>query len=205
VNSYVWIDKNTFLPVRYYKTTEYGFDSVEFKNIVLNTGNTVRLNAIDSIPVGFIKTERYEEQIDLLKKGEYKYWKLPSIQSDTIDLSSLEGKIVVIDFWYVGCPSCIQSIPFLNKLTLEFDQNELIVLGINPINKDKRVLNDFRSKYDIKYKILLDTDKSISKEYLLQAYPTLYILDKSGKVITGFVGYDKENDDKIVKLIREYL
>jgi peroxiredoxin len=205
VNSYVWIDKNTFLPARYYKTTENGFDSIEFNNIIVNTGNTPKINAIDSIPVDFIKTERYEEQIQLLKKGEYKYWKLPTLLSDTITLTSLEGKIVVIDFWYIGCPSCIQSIPFLNKLTLEFSQNELVIIGINPINKDKKALDDFRNKYDIKYSILLDSGKSISKEYLLQAYPTMYILDKSGKVITGFVGYDKESDDKIIKLIRDNL
>jgi peroxiredoxin len=205
INCYVWIDRNTFYPVRYCRAREDGFDSVVYRNIFVNRETTGRMNAIDSIPSGFDRFEKFEVQETTLNKGEYRYWKLPAVQNDTVDLTYLKGKIVLMDFSYVNCPACIQSIPLLNKLSTEFSSDEVVVLGVNPINKDLSVLDNFISKYNIQFKILLDKDKSVSDAYLINSFPTLYVLDKSGNVITGYVGYNKDNDDKIAELIRKYL
>ena len=51
---------------------------------------------------------------------------------EPLDLASLRGKIVLLDFWTYGCINCIHIIPDLKRLEAEFP-GELVVIGVRSI------------------------------------------------------------------------
>ncbi len=92
------------------------------------------------------------------------------------------GSITILDFWYTSCMPCSKAIPHLNKLQQKYGQ-QLQIVGINPIEnkeKDQSRISAFLRRTPMEYPIFI-TD-SIPKAYNVRVYPTLYIIDKDGKV-----------------------
>src|SRR5690606_15334260 len=76
-----------------------------------------------------------------IKNDKFPFNELVLNNGDTINLSELKGKVVLLDFWYRGCLPCIKAIPELNELQKEFE-DDLVVIGVNDVDDNKQV-NDF--------------------------------------------------------------
>ncbi len=109
-----------------------------------------------------------------------------SISGDTIQMSKLKGKIVVINFWFIDCHPCIAEMPALNKLVDEYKNKEVVFLAIT-WEVAKRVYNDFLSKYKLDFIILPDAQKVIDK-VAGSGYPTTYILNQKGIIKAAWNG-----------------
>ncbi len=98
-------------------------------------------------------------------------------------------KITIFDFWYTSCLPCIKAIPHLNKLKEKYG-DKIDIIGINATEKtekQKDKIDAFLKRTPMNYPILL-VDK-IPVQYNIQSYPTLYILDKNGKVKFSKAGF----------------
>jgi thiol-disulfide isomerase/thioredoxin len=92
-------------------------------------------------------------------------------------------KILVIDFWYTTCMPCIKAIPHLNKLQENY-KDYIEVVGVNPFEgkeSQKEKIEAFLKREPIDYPILF-VDHTITEEYNVKVYPSLYIIGKDGKV-----------------------
>lgn len=92
-------------------------------------------------------------------------------------------KIVVLDFWYTTCMPCIKAIPHLNKLQANY-KDYIEVVGVNPFEgkeSQKEKIEAFLKREPIDYPILF-VDHTITEEYNVKVYPSLYIIGKDGKV-----------------------
>lgn len=80
----------------------------------------------------------------------------------------------------------------------------LVVIGIDPVDKKEDDLKSFLAKRGVTYDVLLGGN-DIARDYHLSRYPTVYILDKNGKILFAFSGYwaGEENilEDVIVKAL----
>lgn len=111
---------------------------------------------------------------------------LPSLDGETVTLSELKGKVVLVDFWTTWCPPCKNSIPHLIYLYEKYKDQGFIVLGIGL--EDKEPLEKFTAEYKITYPILLGT-RDVAQTYGVQAIPKSIFIDRKGairKVQTGF-------------------
>ncbi|NVK52801.1 MAG: TlpA family protein disulfide reductase [Flavobacteriaceae bacterium] len=127
--------------------------------------------------------------------------------NESIELKSLKNKIVIIDFWHKDCYPCVKAIPFLSKLRNKYSKAKLEILGVNSINdreKDKNRITKFIKINKMNYPAIF-VDKKVQEEYKINAFPTLYILDKKGKVIFSKVGYDKVGENKIDSILNKII
>ncbi len=108
---------------------------------------------------------------------------------DSLRLSGFRGKVVMLDFWYMSCMPCIQAFPHLDSLYRRFRDSGFVVLGIDSHDERRKdQLPEFFTKNPVAYPILL-TDRSVDNDYHIEGYPTMYVIDRNGRIAASFVGY----------------
>jgi peroxiredoxin len=120
-------------------------------------------------------------------------------------LDAYAGKVLVVDFWATWCGPCRGSIPHLNGLITKFDSAEFALLGIT--DEQPATVATFRAKTKMEYPTASDTDRAANKAYLVNALPTLFIVDHKGVVrevvIGGGQGKFVEVEQTVARLIAE--
>lgn len=102
-------------------------------------------------------------------------------------LKDLEGKVVVLNFWFINCSPCRQEMPELNKLVEEYKDSTNIVFLAVALDEQSEV-EDFVSKFPFNYNLIAD-GRYIASLYGINSYPTHAVLDKTGKVLFHTTGY----------------
>jgi thiol-disulfide isomerase/thioredoxin len=119
---------------------------------------------------------------------------LQDLAGNEVSLRQYKGKIVFLDFWATWCPPCRKSIPELVDVQEKYRDQGLIVLGISaddPRKVSDKSLLDFKKRYRINYSILR-ANYSVTTDYFgsaNMALPTLFVIDREGRVVDGIVGY----------------
>lgn len=112
---------------------------------------------------------------------------LPSVTGDTVRLSSLKGKIVLLDFWASWCGPCRASIKKLVKLYPKYKGKgfEILSVSIDDNLKDwKRAIEKDKASW------LEVIDKGgwyapTPAKWRIEAIPTSFLIDKDGRVIAA--------------------
>jgi thiol-disulfide isomerase/thioredoxin len=131
------------------------------------------------------------------------------INSEPLTLKSLQGRVVLIEFWTFACYNCRNTLPALKKWDAQYRDKGLTIIGVHTPELDfERDLKQLRreiTKLGIKYAIVTDQDYSTWKAYGVEAWPTLFVLDKKGRVRWTHVGegYYDETEEVFKKLLAE--
>ncbi|WP_419770070.1 MAG: TlpA family protein disulfide reductase [Candidatus Marinarcus sp.] len=111
--------------------------------------------------------------------------------SDNILLSkALNGKIVLINFFATWCNPCIKEIPLLNRLYEKYGDKFEIVGVLFEKDKDKTELNEFISKYKIKFPVTVGDNNFIATRVFgdVQKVPESFLFSKEGFFVQKFIG-----------------
>ncbi len=131
---------------------------------------------------------------------------LRSMNGPNLRLQEQRGQVVLVNFWATWCGPCRQEIPHLNKLYDKYRASGFVLLGVN-IDEDAKVAADLAAKLGVKFPVLLDTDKKVSKLYDMSAMPATIVIDRDGKVRyihRGYRdGYEQTYDQQIRGLLKE--
>jgi thiol-disulfide isomerase/thioredoxin len=118
---------------------------------------------------------------------------LKSIDGSNVTLSSLKGKVVVLDFWATWCGPCLSSFPTLQKIYDRYKNNpNVMILAMNtwervkPEDREQHV-KDFMAKNNYTFPVLFDTD--VVSQYGVSGIPTKFIIDKEGTIRFQDVGF----------------
>ena len=121
----------------------------------------------------------------------------------TVKLTDLEGKVVLLDFWYRGCFPCLKATPDLMKLQQEF-KNDLVIIGINDRDDKEDVTDYYSYKRNTFYLSTYKTSNHISNNLKITAFPTFIIINQKGEVVKTEVSFNKSSIRKTIKsLIKE--
>jgi peroxiredoxin len=115
---------------------------------------------------------------------------LTSLEGETLRLSELQGRRLVLDFWATWCPPCRQEIPHFIQLAEENPREDLLIIGIS--SEDADTLKDFVSKQNVNYPIV-STNGLPEPFDRIEAIPTTFFIDRRGiiqEVIVGYHDYD---------------
>jgi peptide-methionine (R)-S-oxide reductase len=108
------------------------------------------------------------------------------INSDPLFLDGLRGRVVFIEFWTFGCYNCINTLPTVKSFDAKYRDKGLTVIGIqSPEFEREKVFENITAavnKHEIKYPILIDNEMKNWNAYGVTAWPTIFILDKQGRI-----------------------
>jgi peroxiredoxin len=108
-----------------------------------------------------------------------------TLAGKTLKLEELKGKYVVLNFWFINCPPCLNEIPQLNKLVTAYGKGNFVFIGFAR-DSSKRALSDFLAHKPFTYQIVPKNDeviKNYSSEALkIMRYPTHIIIDPQGEI-----------------------
>lgn len=129
------------------------------------------------------------------------------INSEPLKLGELRGRVVLIEFWTFGCYNCRNTLPFVKGWDDRYREKGLTVIGIHSpeFDEERNVENLGRavSSLGIRYPIVTDNDYKTWTAYKVEAWPTVFLLDKQGRIRWMRVG---EGDyDRTEQLIQQLL
>jgi len=105
---------------------------------------------------------------------------------EPLDLASLRGKIVLLDFWTYGCINCIHIIPDLKRLEAEFP-DELVVIGVHSAKFDNESntdnIREITRRYDLRHPVVNDADFEVWNSWGARAWPTVALIDPEGNAV----------------------
>lgn len=106
-------------------------------------------------------------------------------------IKDLRGKIVLLDFWTLGCINCQHIIPDLKRLEEEFG-DVLVVVGIHSgkfdAEKQGETIRQAIRKFGIEHPVVNDADFRLWNQYGIRAWPTVVLIDPNGKVVGQHAG-----------------
>lgn len=131
------------------------------------------------------------------------------LNSDPLTMSSLKGKVVLVDFWTYTCINCIRTLPALTSWHTKYKDKGLVIVGIHTpefaFEKRKENVEEAIKMYGISYPILQDNDYENWNAYSNRYWPAKYLIDASGRIrYTHFgEGAYEETEKKIQELLLE--
>ena len=152
-----------------------------------------------ALPIPFLATVWALLGMDANRGGNALEWQgqaAPELVVSTIDgrslrLSDLKGQRVIVDFWATWCPPCVREIPHFQQLSEEFDDDELIVIGVS--TEDAATVRAFATSHQITYP--LGNPVQIEPPFTdINAVPTTIFIDHRGFIETVLQGYHSYND-----------
>lgn len=109
--------------------------------------------------------------------------------SVTPTLQALRGKVVVLEFWASWCAVCRFMVPTLNEWQARFGPQGAVVLGITV--DSVTVASNVANQLGMDYPLASDGEGTATRAYAANAVPTLFIIDKLGRVREVIVGYSE--------------
>jgi thiol-disulfide isomerase/thioredoxin len=111
----------------------------------------------------------------------------PDSQGTVVSLGSLEGKVVLLDFWATWCAPCRQASPYVQKLYEQFaDNDEVIMLGVH--YDDAGDPAAYMAEHGYTFPVIPD-GREMVRAYGIKRLPTFLVIDRSGTIVHKQVGY----------------
>ena len=131
---------------------------------------------------------------------------LRTLEGKNLRLGEQRGRVVLVNFWATWCGPCRQEMPHLNKLYDKYRASGFMLLGVN-VDEDTRNAAAVADKLGVRFPVLPDADKRVSKQYDLSAMPSTVLIDRDGRVRhvhRGYqTGYETTYDRQIRELLKE--
>ncbi len=128
-------------------------------------------------------------------------FELKNIAGGDLKLSSLRGKVVMIDFWDTWCPPCRKALPHLEAISLEYSQ-DLVVVGVAFGRDGEAKVKQFVTQNKLTFPMVLaDPEFKVTKDFGgVQSIPTTFLVDRDGLIVKKWVGgHSREEYENAVK------
>jgi len=131
----------------------------------------------------------YFAKLKLLKDMEGKpspSFEATTLSGEKVNMESLKGKTIVLNFWFVGCIPCQEEMPLLNRLKKEFENDKNIIFLAFSRSTESETRN-FLAKNSFDYDVVANA-KNIAGKFNISGYPSNLIIDNKGIVRYTSIG-----------------
>ena len=158
--------------------------ATSFRQIVLKAGGKIKLS----------KPFKLRIQNVLMPGDTVPDFIVADYEGNNVQLSSLRGKYVILDFWAVWCSNCIAEMPSLKKLHDELGADKLCIMALSMDDK----LEDaqaFHQKQPVPYLKThvggFSSDQTITKAFGVTSIPSLWLIDPNGKIVARDLQHER--------------
>jgi len=140
--------------------------------------------------------------------AEAPYFELEALDGEEYALGDILGKcdLLVIDFWQVGCKPCNVLVAHLQEFYDEYQDEgvEFVIISRDTALTLAQVGPFFRSQ-EYTFRVLLDTELDVSKDFGVKAAPVTFIINPEGEIIWQHYNYKSGQEKEIEEVIVKYL
>jgi thiol-disulfide isomerase/thioredoxin len=118
---------------------------------------------------------------------------LTDLRDEKFSMSEYKGSVVLLEFWTTWCPTCRDSVPYLNSLNRDYSGRGLVLMSINldeGVDRDQAVRQDvrlFAAKHNVGYRVLFN-DVLTERIYDVNVLPTLFLIDRKQRIVKRYAG-----------------
>jgi thiol-disulfide isomerase/thioredoxin len=105
----------------------------------------------------------------------------PGVDGTAVELQSLRGQVVYVDFWASWCAPCLQAMPALDALYVRYREQGFTVLAVN-VDTERRAAQRLLDRVDVSYPVVFDPEGTWPAAFALPAMPSGYLFDRDGVV-----------------------
>jgi len=114
-----------------------------------------------------------------------------------IHIADFQGKVLLLEVWFTGCPPCMQEAPALSSLDHELSAPGLAIVGANAdrilgLDYDDSVRQRYIQERRIAFPIVNWTTEADRAYGGISIFPTLFLVDRKGVVRDHWIGYVKQ-------------
>jgi thiol-disulfide isomerase/thioredoxin len=151
---------------------------------------------------------------DRTKLGEFvpssQPYPAPAISfSDTtghsIELSEMQGKLVIVNLWATWCEPCLREMPSLERLQSRL-AGRIVVLAVSEDRGGNKTVEPFVAKLGLKsVKVYIDPKSDVGHAFGARGLPTSFLIDSEGKVLGRVEGAAEWDSPKILGVLEPLL
>lgn len=131
------------------------------------------------------------------------------LNSEPLRLADLKGKVVLVEFWTLGCYNCRNVEPYVKQWHQQYAEQGFVVIGVHSpeflYEREVENVKRYRKERDIRFAVPIDNDFSTWNRYGNRYWPAMYLIDKRGiirYIKVGEGGYS-ETERQIQTLLAE--
>jgi peroxiredoxin len=119
-----------------------------------------------------------------------------------VHLSTLKGKVVLLDFWATWCHGCKQEIPWYVDFQSKYKESGLAAVGVAMDDDGWKSIKPFLAENKINYPIVVGDWKGMTKMFGFDALPVTLLIDRQGRIAEFHQGMvDKNAFEKEIQLL----
>lgn len=105
----------------------------------------------------------------------------------SLQLSELEGKGVMLNFWATYCEPCEREMPYMEELYPKYKEQGVEMVAVS-VDATELVIDKFVDHYNLSFPILHDKNSQVLDAYGIRPLPTTYFIDENGVVVERVLG-----------------
>ena len=104
-----------------------------------------------------------------------------------ISLASLQGKVILLNFWAAWCLECRPEMPTLERLHRELSAQGFAVIGINARER-AATIREYGKALGLTFPLILDPSGKINSNYGVIGLPTSFLIARDGRAVALAIG-----------------
>jgi cytochrome c biogenesis protein CcmG/thiol:disulfide interchange protein DsbE len=122
----------------------------------------------------------------------------------SIDLDSLRGRVVYLDFWASWCVPCRQSFPWMQTMKDAHEREGLTVVAVN-LDRSQEDAERFLNRFKPSFVVRFDPQGSLAERFNIHGLPTSVIIDRHGVQRFTHIGFRAVDQAAFENQLRQVL
>lgn len=131
---------------------------------------------------GKILQQELQNKITPLEKWNFINFNFIDVKGIKYTIENLKSDYILLDFWATWCAPCITQIPDIKNLNKQYSLEKLQIISISA-DLDSANFSKVIEENEMNWVHIFDKNKDVARKFSIKAYPTLILIDKTGRLI----------------------
>lgn len=133
----------------------------------------------------------------------------PTLDGKSFEMSSLQGKVILVDFWATWCGPCVRELPHVKKVYEKYREQGFEVVAIS-LDNDRAALEKFVKERQVPWvQIIFQNEKErgwdnpLARRYGIDSIPATFLIGRDGRVVARDLRGEKQLEDAVTAALKK--